>query len=115
AIIVVVVAILMLLARRFLPRFFGRNRRRKAASADARAAQLRAEQGGEGYQYPQFGQQSTGLAPNTTTGYGGPSAASYEHLGPPPAYGRTESYRSEDVPLQTYGGEAGVQHPRPTL
>ncbi|KAI7228196.1 hypothetical protein KC330_g8030 [Hortaea werneckii] len=114
AIIVVVVAIIMLLARRFLPRFFGRNRRRKQASADARAAQLRAEQG-EGYQYPQFGQQSTGLAPNTHTGYGGPSAASYEHLGPPPAYGRTESYRSEDVPLQTYGGEAGVQHPRPTL
>ncbi|KAK5129832.1 hypothetical protein LTR08_002769 [Meristemomyces frigidus] len=59
----------------------------------------------EGYQYPQFG-----------SGGGGGNGGGNGNLGPPPAYGRSESYGSEDVPLRPYESQSSglgeAQHPR---
>ena len=110
AIVVVVVVILLLLARKFLPRCFGRG-----AAKQAGVSYMPPPSGG-----PYQGGGGGGLA---APGYGREAhAVSYEHLGPPPAYGGNTSYRGagEEVPLQSYEGEqrreqVGVQFPRPVV
>jgi hypothetical protein len=71
--------------------------------------------GAEGYQYPQFG-PPPGAPPANGEFYGG----GYSHMPPPPAYGREDSYRSDDVPLRPYdsqqsGINGSAQQPRPMV
>ncbi|KAK5123004.1 hypothetical protein LTR85_003570 [Meristemomyces frigidus] len=101
-VILVIVAIVFVGIRFFSHKCCGNRGQRKAGAAPPAG-------GPEGYQYPQFGPGGAGQAP-------------YEHLGPPPAYGRSESYGSDNIPLRPYesqqsglGQGVQAQHPRPMV
>ncbi|TKA22608.1 hypothetical protein B0A50_08297 [Salinomyces thailandicus] len=110
AIAVIIIALLFLFARIFLRRYLVRIRRAKGQQ----------QQHGPVGSYPHaahFGQGTGG----GVSGYTGPQAANYDHLGSPPAYDRSTSFGSEDVPLRVYGrkgsegGPGAPQFPRPVV
>lgn len=101
-VIVIVVAIVFVGVRFFSRKCRGNRGGRKTGAATPAG-------GPEGYQYPHFEAGGTGQAP-------------YQHLGAPPAYGRSESYGSDNIPLRPYESQAsglgqGAQahHPRPMV